>query len=104
MEGFILKLNTVAMPIESVNTSKHIVEENPPKLMIKLKKELRDFACYLSSGEPIRVEWISKTEVEVQSDKLLKPPREHYTCTAQEEDKKWYWFSYLWIIKDKIRE
>jgi hypothetical protein len=71
---------------------------------MKLKRELPRLACYLSSGEHIPLHWTSKTEVEIQSEEPLKPPREHYTCTAPAEDNKWYWYSYLWIIKDKMRE
>lgn len=104
-DGFILKLNTLAMPIESVSISKHIIEENnPPKLGLKLKRELEGLRCYISSGEPINLEWISKNEVEIQSNKPLKAPRDRYTCTAPAENGKWYWYSYLWIVKDSKRE
>lgn len=101
-EGFILKLNTLALPVESTSTSKHLLKENnPPKLRLKLKRELKGLKCYLSSGEPINLDWISKTEVEIQSNNPLKAPRDHYTCTAPAKDGRWYWYSYLWIIKDK---
>jgi peptidoglycan/xylan/chitin deacetylase (PgdA/CDA1 family) len=99
-EGFITKLNTLEMPIESVFPKDNIIKENnPPKFRIKLKEELKNVRCYLSSGESIKMEWISKTEFEIVSKELLKPPRDKYTCTAPAGNKKWYWYSHLWIIK-----
>ncbi len=61
-------------------------------------KPLKNLACYTSNGEAITLKWISKTEIEVQAPKQLKPPRDKYTCTAPAKDGKWYWYSHLWII------
>jgi len=99
-KGFITKLNTLPMPIESVSQTETLLKaENPPKLRIKLKEALKNVGCYISSGVPIEVKWISKTEIEISAKSPLKPPREKYTCTAPSGNGKWYWYSHLWIIK-----
>jgi len=99
-EGFITKLNTLQMPIKSVSQKEPVLkEDNPPKLRIKLKQELKNLRCYMSSGESIDVNWISKTEFEISSKTEIEPPRQKYTCTAPAEDGKWYWYSHLWIVK-----
>ncbi len=99
-EGFITKLNTIPMPIESISPKEPlIIKENPPKLYIKLKRPIEDVNCYLSSGDKIELKWLSSSEFEISADRELEPPREKYTCTAQTEDGKWYWHSHLWIVK-----
>lgn len=99
-EGFKTKLNTLPMPIESALPKEPVVRfENPPELRIKLKEELKDVNCFLSSGERVELKWVSKKEFEIKSDKSIKAPREKYTCTAPAKDGKWYWYSHLWIVK-----
>ena len=98
--SFVIKLNTLPMPIKSVFPIEPIVkEEHCPKLRISLSRTLKNLKCYISSGEEIKVEWISSTEIEVSANAPLKPPRQKYTCTAPAEDGKWYWYSHLWIVK-----
>jgi len=99
-KGFITKLNTLPMPIESVSQTDPLLKgENPPKLRIKLKEPLKYVGCYISSGEAIKVERISQTQIEIIANTALKAPREKYTCTAPAKDGKWYWYSHLWIVK-----
>ncbi len=99
-DGFLLKLQTKPLPIVSVSPQEPIVgKENPPILRIKLKHHLKDMNCYLSSGELVSLEWLSKTEVKIQAKEGLTPPRERYTCTARINAKEYYWYSHLWIIQ-----
>ena len=98
-EGFITKLNTLPMPIESVSPKGPLLEENPPKLYIKLKRPIENINCYLSNGEKIELKWLSSREFEISAEKEIEPPREKYTCTASAGDGKWYWYSHLWIVK-----
>ena len=98
-KGFITKLNTLPMPIESISKKEPIIkDENPPKLRIILKQALKNMGCYLSNGDTIKIKWISKIELEVTANSPIKSPREKYTCTAPAKDGKWYWYSHLWII------
>lgn len=97
--GFVLKLQTKPLPIISVSPQEPVVnKENPPVLTIKLKHHIKNLWCYLSSGKPISLEWISQTEVKIQAKEPLTPPRDRYSCTAKIDAKKYYWYSNLWII------
>ena len=99
-DSFISKLNTITMPIESISHKDPVLTgENPPKVRIKLKREIQKISCYMSSGERINVKSISPTEFEVTANTPILPPRDKYTCTAPAEDAKWYWYSHLWIVK-----
>jgi len=100
IEDFILKINTLPLPIESVSPTEPIVTtHNPPLLELKLKRVIDNLQCYISSGEKIETEWMSDTEVRIQAKNPLKAPRDRYTCTAPAKEGRWYWHSNLWIIK-----
>ena len=100
IEDFILKINTLPLPIESVSPMEPLVRlNNPPLLKIKLKRVIDNVQCYSSSGDRIDVEWISKKELYIQAKSPLKAPRDRYTCTAPAKEGRWYWYSNLWIIK-----
>ncbi|MBL6973198.1 MAG: polysaccharide deacetylase family protein [Sulfurimonas sp.] len=99
IEDFKLKLGTLDLPLRSVTPWEPVISSNPPRLKVVLQKSLKNFSCYISSGEKIAVKKISEVEFEVQSSEPLEGPRDRYTCTAVDEDKQWYWYSHLWIIK-----
>ncbi|MDH4944185.1 polysaccharide deacetylase family protein [Sulfurimonas sp. C5] len=96
LEEFALKLNTLPLPINSIQ---EYMTNNPPTLQIKLKKHM-GIRCYLSSGEPIDVKWLDDTTFQTKSKEKIRFRREKYTCTAEAENDKWYWYSHLWIFKD----
>ncbi|WP_345991368.1 polysaccharide deacetylase family protein [Sulfurimonas sp. HSL-1716] len=101
-KGFLLKLNTVPLPIvyeEPVDTM--LNGKNPPKLRIKLKEPIKNLQCYKSDGDKIKMQWIDDKEVVIQSKTRLKLPRDHYTCTAKADDNKWYWYSHLWVFRQR---
>lgn len=95
-KGFRMKLNTLPMPISFIKSD---ATQNPPILQIKLNEHL-NIGCYSSSGKAIDVVWIDNTTFQTKSKTKVTTRREKYTCTAKAKDKKWYWFSYLWIFKD----
>ncbi|MCK9472345.1 polysaccharide deacetylase family protein [Sulfurimonas sp.] len=101
MNGFVLKLKALPLPIKEITPKEEplISSENPPTLTLELKYPLKNLNCYLSSGEPLSLEWASETKVLIRAKKRLEPPREKYTCTAQAKEGRWYWYSHLWIIK-----
>lgn len=100
-EGFLTKLNTVPLPVEYTVPYEPLVHENnPPKLYMKLKHPIKDMGCYLSSGEHLKIEWISKTELYIMAKEPLLPPRNRYACTAPSSDGKTFWYSHLWIVKE----
>lgn len=97
-DGFKTKLNTLPFPIKSVSNQDPVIKnQNPPRLRIQLKEKIDNLNCFISSGEHINIEWISKTEVEIFAKEPISSPRDRYTCTAPAKDKKWYWYSHLWI-------
>ena len=100
IEDFILKINTLPLPIESVLPTEPVVtSNNPPLLELKLKRAIRNLQCYTSSGDRVNMKWISKTDLQIQANYPLKAPRDRYTCTAPAREGRWYWHSNLWIIK-----
>ena len=100
MEKFILKLHTLPLPLRETSNEDTIVDEsnNPPLFSITLKKELKDLQCFTSNGEKIKMNWLSKKHVQMQSNSLLKYPRDHYTCTAMASKGRWYWYSHMWVV------
>ena len=101
-KGFLLKLNTVPMPVASVTPEETMLGKfNPPQLRIKFKRALKGVVCYKSSGDKIDMKWINDKEVVIQSQTRLKLPRDHYTCTAKAEGNKWYWYSHLWVFRQR---
>ena len=100
-KGFLTKLNTLPLPIKKSTPFEPIVEKNnPPKLYMKLKYPIKNIGCYLSNGERLEIEWISKTELYVTAKEPLSPPRNRYACTAPSSDGKIFWYSHLWIVNE----
>ncbi len=100
IEDFILKINTLPLPVESISPSEPVISSNnPPLLNIKLKRVVNNIQCYIANGDKIDIEWISKTELKIQAKVPLIAPRDRYTCTAPAKEGRWYWHSNLWIIK-----
>ena len=100
IDDFALKINTLPLPIESAYPNDtRVKDNNPPKLRLKLKREIEGIQCYRANGEKIEMEWISSKELEIQSKTPLNAPRDRYTCTARSKENKWYWYSKFWILK-----
>ena len=98
MEDFVLKLNTLPLRVESAEPWNPVVTKNPPSLKVKLKKPMKNLACYTSSGKAIDIEWLSETEFKAQATSPLRGERDRYTCTAEDKKGRWYWYSHLWIL------
>jgi len=100
MKEFILKLNTLPLPLTATSNEETIVDKsnNPPLFSITLKKELKGLHCFRSNGEKIKMNWLSKKHVQMQSNSLLKYPRDHYTCTSMASKGRWYWYSHMWVV------
>ncbi|MFT5659701.1 MAG: biofilm PGA synthesis lipoprotein PgaB [Sulfurimonas sp.] len=101
MDGFTLKLQTLALEVESAQPWDPVVVMNPPRLKIKLKNSMKSLGCYTSNGKAIKIEWISDVEFEAEATSPLQGVRDRYTCTAQDYSGKWHWYSHLWILKKK---
>jgi len=99
IEDFKLKLGTLDLALKQVTPWEPMIASNPPSLKVTLQKPLDNFSCYVSSGKKIPIKKISELEFEIQASEVLQGPRDRYTCTAVDEEKNWYWYSHLWIIK-----
>jgi len=100
-KGFLTKLNTLPLPVEISSPFEPLIQKNnPPKLYIKLKYPVKNVGCYLSNGEPLKIEWLSQNEFYTRAKEPLLPPRNRYACTAPSSDNKTFWYSHLWIVND----
>ncbi len=101
MKSFMLKINTLPLPLKSVENVDAMLhkENNPPRLVLELKKPLKDLQCFTSNGKKITMQWLSDRQVAMQAQQPLAYPRDHYTCTARATGNKWYWYSHFWVIK-----
>ena len=97
-KGFVTKLRTKALPLAYPPQSDHLVVQNPPVLTLALQRSMKNLGCFEASGERIEMQWLDPLHVRMQASKLLKPPRDHYTCTAKARDGKWYWYSFFWVF------
>jgi len=87
------------LPLQRLPQAKHLItKQNPPVLRLDLQRSVGNLNCFVSSGEPISVRRVGTKSFRVVSQKPLKPPREHYTCTAKSDDGRWYWYSYFWVF------
>jgi len=113
MQDFIIKVNSVAMPIEQVTllddkghqiTDHLLAKRNKkPKLKISLSKVYQDLPiqCYSSSGTKLARSEI-KTGYEFSPLDNLPIGRSRYNCTAATKKKgQFYWFSQPWILPDE---
>ncbi|SFV60498.1 Polysaccharide deacetylase [hydrothermal vent metagenome] len=100
MDQFVVKINTLPLPLQSVENEDTLVDEsnNPPLLTLTLQQPLKAFQCFNANGQKLAMQWLSDTKVTIQSAQPLLYPRNHYTCTAPAEDGRWYWYSHLWVV------
>ncbi|WP_169302252.1 polysaccharide deacetylase family protein [Sulfurimonas autotrophica] len=100
MDQFVLKINTLPLPLESISNKDTLLDKsnNPPFLILTLKKPLKDLQCFTSDGKKITMQWLTETTVKIESELPLLYPRNHYTCTAHAKGNAWYWYSHLWIV------
>lgn len=100
MNQFKLKINTLPLPLQKVSSEETLVDKsnNPPSLVVTLKKPLKDLQCFTSDGKKIKMQWINEKRVKIQSESSLAYPRNHYTCTAHAKGNTWYWYSHLWVV------
>ncbi len=98
-KGFLLKLRTKALPLAEMPKENHLVTKNPPSLVLHLKKHISNIGCFVSSGERASMQWLDATHLQIKAKSPLKPPRDHYTCTAPSYDGRWQWYSFFWVFQ-----
>ncbi|MDG4811625.1 polysaccharide deacetylase family protein [Hydrogenovibrio sp. 3SP14C1] len=99
MESFKLKVNTQVFPVKKITPFDPIVTENPPKLVLEFDTPPQNkIQCFNQHGDPLLLNWITETKLEVISDEALEPPRSRYACTQIMSNDKWQWMSHSWVI------
>jgi hypothetical protein len=104
MESFILKVNTVAMPLQSIKPKSMIISEsNTPVLDLFFlrpltKHERNNFACFVSGQNKAKLEWSGLQSVRISAQDSLGVGRSRFNCTMPYQEKgRYYWFSKLWL-------
>ena len=104
MESFILKVNTVAMPLLSIKPKSMIISEsNKPVLDLFFlrpltKHERNNFACFVSGQNKAKLEWSGLQSVRISAQDPLGVGRSRFNCTMPYQEKgRYYWFSKLWL-------
>ena len=107
IEDFILKANTLALPVVQVTPWEPEVGVEPPKMVVQLAEsgaDLSQLACYASQSQRLPIEWLDqeKGHFAVQATGTMPMGRSRYNCTAPATEKgAYYWFSHLWIRRDE---
>lgn len=104
MDGFKLKANTVAMPLESVTPWDPTQESavGQPHMRATLADDaglrLGALACYYQ-GHKVSVQWVTPNKVfELHEPDTLGQGRTRYNCTApRRADGRYAWYSHLFI-------
>lgn len=100
-----VKLNSVPLPVTSVSIENPMwpVGVIPPRLEVTIADAMegrKELACYASGQGRMTVEWSegSMTHFTIQAAKPLGVGRHRYTCTAPNSQRRYQWFSHLWIV------
>jgi len=104
MKSFILKVNTVDMPLESIMPKSMIISDSfKPVLDLVFSRPLTNyekdhFACYISGQNKAKLAWSGLQSVSIAPEKPLGVGRSRYNCTMPfKENGRYYWFSKLWL-------
>lgn len=101
LDDFKLKIQTLPLPLVSVEPFDPLISANPPRMTIKLHNKVDGLQCFDSQGQPLHIEWQSDTWLRIQAPQALKPPRDRYACTApSDQPGRWYWWGHPWVIPE----
>lgn len=99
LESFQLKVTTQPLEIQLVEPFDPVIQHNPPTLTITFKQApSAPIQCFDQAGTPLNLNWINDTQLQMQSNQPLSPPRNRYACTQQMENGDWRWMSHSWVI------
>ncbi|PLA75373.1 hypothetical protein CYQ88_02045 [Hydrogenovibrio sp. SC-1] len=102
LESFKLKVNTHPLPVEKIIPFDPVIKHNPPTLTVTFKQAPSiPIQCFDQAGTPLDLNWISDTQLQMQSNQPLAPPRNRYACTQQMPRGHWRWMSHSWVIPAK---
>ena len=99
-----VKLKSLPLPIKALSTAEPIwLGDEAPRLEITLAagtKGISELACYASGQGRMEIEWLDRSagNFAIQAAKPLRVGRHRYTCTAPNSERRYQWFSHLWIV------
>lgn len=99
LDSFKVKVNTHPLAVQHLDPFDPIIEHNPPTLTLTFKQAPTvPIQCFDQAGTPLELNWITNTQLQIQSTQPLKPPRNRYACTQQMASGDWRWISHSWVI------
>ncbi len=99
-----LKLKTSSMAISQQSILDPLWQgEEAPRLELTLAKQVEgraELACYASGQGKMNIEWLDRKagHFVIQAAKPLSVGRHRYTCTAPDKQRRYQWFSQLWVV------
>ena len=100
---FRTKVNSLPMPIETVEPWDPVVSTGRPSIEVTLGPTdalMSQLSCFVSGQGKVEVEWIeSAKRFRVGPARLLSEGRHRVNCTAPRKDGRYLWFSHPWIIQ-----
>lgn len=102
LQSFILKAQSLPMPIKQLDPWNPLVtHNNPPRLTVTLvpgSVPAEDLHCYLN-GPPMKIHWLNaaKTRFSLQTEDAVGVGRTRYNCTALVNG-RYYWYSHMWLL------
>ncbi|NVK85463.1 MAG: polysaccharide deacetylase family protein [Cytophagia bacterium] len=102
LEDFISKLNTLPLRVSKSETK--AINNAKPSINLEFQQEnlnIDQLQCFVQGAEcqksmQLAAEGIVK--LNVRPDRDLKRRRTLFTITIPDNNGKWHWFSYLWVI------
>lgn len=107
IEGFALKVASLAMPVITVTPDNPVTSNVMPKMSISLDQnesdvDLTNLRCFAShQSEAMTIHWLKNQArtFTVTTNQALPTGRSRYNCTAPStsQPERFYWFSQMWI-------
>ena len=99
-----LKLLSINMPVEKLESQESVLGDNPPTLIMSIKLDdirKRQLQCF-ASGDRATITWNNENQFSAVAPKALSKGRSRYNCTvpSKKDSKRYYWFSQPWIYGD----
>jgi peptidoglycan/xylan/chitin deacetylase (PgdA/CDA1 family) len=107
LDEFALRVRSRPLPVrEPASSSAVVTAGESPELRLAIGSgdfRLADLACYASSQGRMTVQRIADREYSARPQRPLGSGRNKYNCTApaSAESGVYYWFSYLWLTKNR---
>lgn len=102
LEDFVSKLKT--LPLRISESEANAINEAKPSINLEFQQEnlkIDQLQCFVQGAncqKSIQVAEDGRVKLNVAPDKALKRRRTLFTITVPDNDGKWHWFSYLWVI------